>query len=462
MTNKFNSVIVCILILFSGQLFAEVGSFSDQDPELKSLYLHDVQLLEKMRNAPPGADVSGLNQQIQALDSKILERNKQALATTTSSIENASEQNIATKKREAIPLLQRQWNDLDKLKAEVLQISGRKYNKGLEGHIKRLEDLGSEYNKEAIRKKVEGLKSFLNDKPIKMSGADCEKIRGVACNSHASPSAVMDTFKKIEAAQDPGQHGDQAHRPLTTWFDGWSGTEMGSIYNHQKVVVDRYNSLKNQFDLPRFIDGNLSTDEFMRIYLSLHDTGKSLSVEKGLFGKAAQHDFIGPVVDSTLRGLGFNADEISLAKALVEDETLGDFLLGKKSIDEAKKSLEENYKTLTPKMQKSISLTDYTKYVSAFYHCDSGAYQNLVNIVYGGGETKDGKIVGLKVSNGKYSQLMKEMGVDYDGNYKKGLAQNLKNSTESADCIPSTASCDNINGTMSGPATRSAPGVHVQ
>lgn len=404
--NTLSTLLIPSLFLASFG-FANTTPPLGQNPMLhfQALIEEESQLLARRKALPTSADSAVLDARIDVLDTKIYQACQTVIGPLNQHLTDLKSQGapkdaIHEQQQKALSFLRDQWTALNNQKKLVLDTPGRKYSRELEGWIKSLERWGAEYNAEAIHQKVVSLQQSLDRHPITFSSAQRATIQTISADPNARPADIMIALRQT----DPR---------LREWLDGSSGTEAGSIFQHQESVLGQYERFRGQFALPDTLGNDRSTDAFMKILLSLHDTGKSMSIEKELFGKEAQHDFIVPVVRSTLRGLGFSPDEVSLADAMLSDETFGALIQNRKTVDQAIQSLKDGYASMTPRMRNRISFEQYVKMVSAFYHSDASSYKNLLNLVFDGGEKVGDKVVAIKVKNPAYGELMEKLGIPY-------------------------------------------------
>lgn len=152
------------------------------------------------------------------------------------------------------------------------------------------------------------------------------------------------------------------------------GTE--TVGEHTLLVLKRFNELEPNFDF-----GAVDTDgvtsrlvDLLRATLALHDIGKGVAVEKGDLDK--QHAFTLPILEKSLKASGFDAKEIALAKALVNNNLLGDLARGAISQDDAHAKLLA--------LAKESGLEPHAMYrlLSAVWMADAGAHANLRPIAF--------------------------------------------------------------------------------
>ena len=92
-----------------------------------------------------------------------------------------------------------------------------------------------------------------------------------------------------------------------------------SLAEHTLRVLAQFDKYFADKDLPGGIDKN-----FLRFVLAVHDIGKPEAIRRGK--KGDQHFYTLKIIVPLMESLRFNADEIRLAKALIEDDTISSYL----------------------------------------------------------------------------------------------------------------------------------------
>ena len=137
--------------------------------------------------------------------------------------------------------------------------------------------------------------------------------------------------------------------------------EKYSIKRHTLMVMGQFEKYFSRKELPAGISKN-----FFRVFLALHDIGKSDAVKSG--DKHRQHTYTVEIMKLALSQLGFSEKDIGIALALVSGDPIGDYIRGKKR---CKRTAEE----ITRKADDAgLPFYDFLKLLLVFYQCDAGSY----------------------------------------------------------------------------------------
>jgi hypothetical protein len=112
----------------------------------------------------------------------------------------------------------------------------------------------------------------------------------------------------------------------------------------------------------------------LKLTLALHDIGKPYAIAAG--DKERQHEFTIPLLEKVFLQLGFSVNEVKLAKALVDNDVIGEWIQGRISLEQAKEELEKIAQTA------GMSLINYIPLQLLFYTADAGSYPNLYRRVF--------------------------------------------------------------------------------
>lgn len=106
----------------------------------------------------------------------------------------------------------------------------------------------------------------------------------------------------------------------------------------------------------------------LKATIALHDIGKPLALKKG--DSDLQHEFTTPILESSLRKMGYSDREIKLAIALIDRDPIGEIIAKKKGHD-YDRSVEE-IKQLAKGV--GISSSQFYQILRVFYVSDANFY----------------------------------------------------------------------------------------
>jgi hypothetical protein len=185
-----------------------------------------------------------------------------------------------------------------------------------------------------------------------------------------------------------------------------------TIGEHQGRVIDIYESQKKYYQLDKIkLPAGMERedlDRFFRTMLAYHDIGKSIAVRAG--NKDLQHEFIVPLLTRYLKADHFSQAEINLAVAIVDHDSVGDYLKGASSLEETTKILKERA------VMAGMNEKDFFKLQMLFYTSDSASYPFLTHMVFGVPESKTNAAFyksppqKLSVTSPKFKDLAKNFG----------------------------------------------------
>ncbi|MBF0362514.1 MAG: hypothetical protein HQK49_15960 [Oligoflexia bacterium] len=137
-----------------------------------------------------------------------------------------------------------------------------------------------------------------------------------------------------------------------------------------KVYKELNNQLKNKatmlanITLPKDVT-NIA--ELMKQIMMFHDIGKPQAVTEKM-KETLQHSYTVALLDPIFNQLGRNSAELALAKALINNDTLGDFFQKKIKKNEAQKQIEDSANSC------GMSANDFLNLQLIFYCSDAGVY----------------------------------------------------------------------------------------
>lgn len=109
-----------------------------------------------------------------------------------------------------------------------------------------------------------------------------------------------------------------------------------------------------------------TTLAFWRIMLAVHDTGKFEAISQG--DKKRQHEFTLPIVEKVFTDLEFSSPEISLAREIVGQMGIGEFIRGRLGAEETKRSLQASA------AKQNIPYPTFLEVMTIYWMCDAGSY----------------------------------------------------------------------------------------
>lgn len=147
------------------------------------------------------------------------------------------------------------------------------------------------------------------------------------------------------------------------------------------------------------LDNQSRRDVFL-VGASLHDIGKTAAIRDGRHFD--QYDYTKPILERKMKELGFSAYEVLIAKTLVGDSMMGQFLRRDPqiSIEEAEAAIRKSARKL------GLTVQEYFSLKSLFYIADAGSYADLRRQVpfYWRGTR-------LEIGRGRYWRLAERLGV---------------------------------------------------
>lgn len=156
---------------------------------------------------------------------------------------------------------------------------------------------------------------------------------------------------------------------------------LGSMEN------EYWHSRISQIKAPKGVD----FFRLMKVTAGLHDIGKPLAIQAG--DPTLQHQYTLPILERKLKELGFRPPEIEIARAIVGNDVLGDFMKGNITEDQARAGIS------ALAARAGMSGSDYFRLQSFFYTIDASSYPALRNRVF----EYDG--TGLRPKGPRYESL---------------------------------------------------------
>ncbi len=159
---------------------------------------------------------------------------------------------------------------------------------------------------------------------------------------------------------------------LKILFDS-KNSSSGTIESHSLQVLDTFQTQQSFNSLSR-IELSLknsgykqSLKKLMELTILFHDIGKPLG---------PQHLNTPPVLKNFLAIAGLSEREIQFANALTQHDAIGEMLQGKRTVEGAKKIIEESARST------GLSLSDFFEIQKAFYISDASFYPDLLEKLF--------------------------------------------------------------------------------
>jgi hypothetical protein len=109
------------------------------------------------------------------------------------------------------------------------------------------------------------------------------------------------------------------------------------------------------------------TSQEFRLFLVLHDIGKSLSVN--LEGSTAmQHKYTEVIAKKILRNAGVRTKSVDLMLSIMSKDLTGEYLQGKRSLEETSRLI------ISEAEHSGVSAANYATLSEVYFMCDAGAY----------------------------------------------------------------------------------------
>lgn len=152
-------------------------------------------------------------------------------------------------------------------------------------------------------------------------------------------------------------------RDIGKKFNADSGVwEKYSVKRHTLMVMGQFEKYFGKSDLPAGI-----SKIFFRVFLALHDIGKSDAIKK-TGDRRNQHLYTVGIMGSVLSELGFSEQEIKIALVLVSGDPIGDYIRGKKGGERTTEKIAQLAD------DAGLPFYDFLKLLLVFYQVDAGSY----------------------------------------------------------------------------------------
>lgn len=107
--------------------------------------------------------------------------------------------------------------------------------------------------------------------------------------------------------------------------------------------------------------------ELMRLLFLLHDLGKPTAVE-ATESTEAQHEYTKRFLPRLLDGVGFRGSEQDIALSLIDQDMIGEFIKGNKTVEQTTQLILNQARDL------GIPKEDFYRLLQIYYMCDAGSY----------------------------------------------------------------------------------------
>ena len=149
------------------------------------------------------------------------------------------------------------------------------------------------------------------------------------------------------------------------------------IEKHTKDVYRQYLSQREFYvngleDSIRSQKGfeSFNINKFMMVLIAVHDIGKSLGKKS-----EEQHIFTAPLIEPLMLMMDFSKEEINLARTLIDNDVLGEWVQGKNYTNPVK--LKKAFVDLSSR--SGLNIIDYFKLQRLFYISDASSYDHIKN-----------------------------------------------------------------------------------
>ena len=161
---------------------------------------------------------------------------------------------------------------------------------------------------------------------------------------------------------------------LRVLFRADAGVKEGfSVRDHSLQVLSLFSTQIQHFELPSV--GKINIFRLLRITLALHDIGKPIAIFVDAEGKEAQHKYTDPIIIRVLKDLEFTEEEISIARAVILNSSIGGLLKQEISID-------ESYKRILLSARDTILTPQQYFQLQEIYFASAGSYTFLRENVF--------------------------------------------------------------------------------
>jgi hypothetical protein len=199
----------------------------------------------------------------------------------------------------------------------------------------------------------------------------------LAENSHDEGSNQADLMQELGFSVDPASPPEENSKEqlsqdklLEDAMNGSSGTSEGySVGTHSALVLRTFEQhFRKEFSPIE----QMSLGQF-RIFLALHDSGKSFAMERkySLSAKALKDEELKncrAIIGTVGKQLAWSKETIELSQALLAADTIGNYCQNKITLEEAKEELEN----IAPSF---MSVKEFTSLMIQFHKSDAGSYK---------------------------------------------------------------------------------------
>ncbi len=168
----------------------------------------------------------------------------------------------------------------------------------------------------------------------------------------------------------PGQERKLVHYlRRTRWLRELFDNDGGAVYHHTQAVMAECANRWSHLDWSALvIPEGFALAATVKVALALHDIGKGTKNYWRIVRDKTQHDFTIPLLQKAMAELGFSADEIALATALVGHDHVGQMIQRRLPVDAAYDALLQRQKTTV------LSPKDFFRVQTFFYIADVTSY----------------------------------------------------------------------------------------
>lgn len=148
-----------------------------------------------------------------------------------------------------------------------------------------------------------------------------------------------------------------------------------TIKEHTLRVLQVFQTQKSYYQLEQLkLAAGVRLSETLIMTIALHDIGKPRAITAG--NKWLQHEFTIPILEEQFIKYQYSSNEIDLAKALVDNDIIGELLQGQLTAEQAVTKLQ------VCANEAHMQLKDFFALQQLFYVSDAGSYPFLLKQVF--------------------------------------------------------------------------------
>jgi len=184
--------------------------------------------------------------------------------------------------------------------------------------------------------------------------------------------------------------------------------ERYTIKEHTLRVLQVFQTQKSYYHLDQLkLAPEVRLSKTLIMTLALHDIGKPKAIMVG--NKGLQHEFTLPILEEQFTKYKYSSNEIDLAKALVDNDVIGELLQGQLTAQQAATKLQ------VCANEAHMQLKDFFLLQQLFYASDAGSYPFLLKQVFK--REPSGQLIPRDAIFKQLTDLIQKTDNNYNSNY---------------------------------------------